>query len=473
MNKNNQTIIERLKRIIPSSFIRLTVTLLLFAGFSLAQSVWFKIYGGTGGDDGYSVRQTSDKGYIITGSTTSFGNSTQVYLIKTDSLGDTLWTATYGGTGEDFGYSVQQTTDSGYIICGTSTSFGNYYQVYLIKTDSTGDTLWTKNYGGTDMEEGWSVLQTIDEDYVIAGTSFGGGVYLIKTNAFGDTMWTRTYGPPYSQGKCVQQTTDGGYIITGYYYNSAAVYLLKTDSLGDTLWTRHYNYSTESDGRFVQQTLGGGYVIVGTVQILMHQFDILLVKTDSLGNNPVYGAYGPGGFGNYTFGTYGQQTADSGFILVGYTNAFGSGEEIYIIKTDSMGNSMWENTFGRGADDYGTCIQQTLDGGYVITGYTNCFGNGTQVYLIKTNAYGYGGMEDKKTAQYSPPLLYVTVHPNPFVSYTVVAGHEKEKVNVFDISGRLVGRYLGSRIGFDIPAGVYFLKLTDRKARPIQVIKIR
>ena len=112
----------------------------------------------------YAVRQTTDGGYIVTGRTISFGaGNYDVYLIKTDSLGDTLWTKTYGGTNTDYGYAVQQTTDGGYIVAGYTLSFGaGNYDVYLIKADSLGDTLWTKTYGGGNFDEGWAVQQTTD-----------------------------------------------------------------------------------------------------------------------------------------------------------------------------------------------------------------------------------------------------------------------------------------------------------------------
>jgi hypothetical protein len=121
----------------------------LFVGTGFSQLMWERNYGGAAGEWGYSVQQTTDEGYIVVGYTHSFGNSLQVYLVKTDSLGGTLWTRIYGGTGDDRGFSVQQTQDGAYIIAGFSTSFGNGFQIYLIKTDSLGDTLWTRTYGGT------------------------------------------------------------------------------------------------------------------------------------------------------------------------------------------------------------------------------------------------------------------------------------------------------------------------------------
>jgi len=172
---------------------------------------------------GRSVQQTIDGSYVITGYTESFGaGDYDMWLIKTDANGDTLWTKTFGGDGIDWGSSVQQTLDSGYIITGSTRSYGaGNLDVWLIKTDANGDTLWTKTYGGMETDYSFSVQQTNDEGYIITGytASFGVGaadVWLIKTDANGDTLWTSTYGGIDTDiGRSIQQTTDSGYIIAG------------------------------------------------------------------------------------------------------------------------------------------------------------------------------------------------------------------------------------------------------------------
>ena len=177
-----------------------------FIGFGQS---WEKIFGGTNDDDGLSVQQTTDGGYIITGGTKSFGNgSTDFYLIKTDGNGDSIWTKTFGGTSWDNGWSVQQTTDGGYIITGTTESFGNgLSDVYLIKTDDNGDSLWTKTFGGTTNDYGKSVQQTTDGGYIITGgkdSPFGNGgndVYLIKTDGNGNVTSTFNIPTPSSNRK--------------------------------------------------------------------------------------------------------------------------------------------------------------------------------------------------------------------------------------------------------------------------------
>ena len=190
-----------------------------------------KTFGGSGSEYVRSVQRTTDGGYIITGGTDSFGNGNyDVWLIKTDSQGQEEWNQTFGGSEWDFGYSVQQTNDGGYIITGSTESFGNgMIDVWLIKTDSNGDEEWNQTFGGSESDVGSSVQQTTDGGYIIVGT------FLIKTDSNGNEEWINEN----IYGSSVQQTTDGGYIITGetnsFGNGMIDVWLIKTDSEGNTV----------------------------------------------------------------------------------------------------------------------------------------------------------------------------------------------------------------------------------------------
>ena len=260
-----------------------------------AQTSWWRTYGGPHADGSYSIQQTTDGGYIIAAHACSFGaGGEDVYLIKANASGDTLWTRTYGGSNEDGfgGSSVQQTTDGGYIVASNTHSFGaGNGEVYLIKTNAQGDTLWTRTYGGTSVDEGFSVQQTTDGGYIVTGCtySFGPGtpggyanVYLIKTNASGDTLWTRTYGGTGDDGgKSVLQTGDTGYVITGFTEGND-VYLIKTNAQGDTLWTRTYGGTRLDGAGSVQLTSDGGYIIAGRTQSFGAGYhDVYLIRTDA------------------------------------------------------------------------------------------------------------------------------------------------------------------------------------------------
>ena len=160
-------------------------------------TLWTKTYSGVNQNEGLSVQQT-DEGYIMSGYASDTLNNLSLYVVKTNSSGDTIWTKTYGGLSNDAGYSIRQTNDGAYILTGGTNSFGaGGEDVYLLKINVNGDTAWTKTYGGSGNEVGHCVRQTSDSGYIVCGytKSFGAAnneVYLIKTNADGDTLWTKT-----------------------------------------------------------------------------------------------------------------------------------------------------------------------------------------------------------------------------------------------------------------------------------------
>jgi hypothetical protein len=200
----------------------------------------------------YSVQQTTDTGFIITGATGNF-STPYIGLIKTDKNGDTLWTKKYGNPNTtNIGYAVQQTFDGGYVVAGISNTSIGPYDIYLMKTNSTGDTLWTKSYGSPGNDYAYSIKQTTDSGFIIAGSIDYNGLgrsdaFLIKTNAHGDTLWTKSYGgDSIEYANAVELTTDGGFIFIGYTNSFGTnsydfdIYLIKTDSIGDTLWTKTF-----------------------------------------------------------------------------------------------------------------------------------------------------------------------------------------------------------------------------------------
>ncbi|MGB7062027.1 MAG: dockerin type I repeat-containing protein [Candidatus Zixiibacteriota bacterium] len=375
-----------------------TVLLFLLVGSAWGQEIiWSKTYGGLGEDGGLGGCQTSEGGYIVTGITLSYGSGAQVYLIKTDRRGDTLWARTYGGAGWDQGNSVRQTSDGGYIVAGWTDSFGSAIQVYLIKTDSGGDTIWTRTYGGADWENGVEVRQTRDRGYAIVGSKRIRpriwDVYLIKTDSTGGLQWSRTYGGNRNdKGYSVEQTRDGGYIIAGYYgcagYPDYSVYLIKTDPGGDTLWTRTYypEGSWWSLGLDCALTWDGGYIVTGfSIDQAIDQ-DVYLIKTDAEGDTIWTRTYGGN---NWESGAAVRPTYDGGYILAGVSQDSASGSNrIYLIKTDGEGDTLWTRIYGGSGGDSPYEVLLASDGGYLVVGATSSYGAGSaDMYLLKISAF--------------------------------------------------------------------------------------
>jgi len=359
---------------------------------------WIKIFGGFGEDCGYSVQQTYDDGYIIAGYTGNIGQGGNVWLIKTDKNGNKVWDKTYGGKEGDQAYSVQQTFDNGYILAGVTNYSGGGADsdIWLIKTDENGNMLWDKNFGGIDRDEAYSVEQTSDNGYIIAGMTFSYGAgwvdaWLIKTDENGDEQWNKTYGGiQVDMAKSVQQTSDGGYIAAGvtFSFNEGDIWLIKTDVNGDTMWNKTFGGTDFDEAHSVQQTSDNGYIIAGTTSSFgAGDKDFWLIKTDEYGNKTWDKTYG-GKEGDQAYSV--QQTSDNGYIIAGTTSSFGAeNTNVWLVKTDADGNKIWNRTIGGKYGDIIYSIEQTSDNGYIMTGETGSFGdvNG-DLWLIKTDSQG-------------------------------------------------------------------------------------
>jgi hypothetical protein len=311
--------------------------------------LWSQTYGGIEDDQFYSVQPAADGGYVAAGCTKSFGfpdNYYNFYLVKTDAGGNMMWTRAYGGSSTDQANCIRQTDDGGYVFTGYSVYSGvSDENCVLFKVDENGDSLWIRRYGGTGFEMANHVEQTLDGGYILAGDiSFGigdgGGAWLIKTDASGDTMWTKL--PTGSLGdefQSVQQTSDGGYICCGstWAYGQswdADGYIVKTDDAGDTLWTTVFNLTQWDYLLSVCQTSSGGFIAAGWVDFEPPcGAELLLLKADAGGNYLWHRTYE--GSQIVSYGTSVRQTTDGGYVVAGYTG--GSLEEgipfCYVVRT--------------------------------------------------------------------------------------------------------------------------------------------
>lgn len=366
-------------------------------------AVWRKTFGGPHAEGGRSIRETSDGGFIIAGYTFSFGaGDTDVYLVKTDVDGNAVWTKAFGGPGWEYGFSVSQTSDGGYIVTGYTTSDGaGSKDVYLLKTDSEGNQMWSKNYGGPGLDVGMSVLETSDGSYVVAGytESFGEGesdAYLIKTDSTGNEMWSKTFGGSGPEmGRAADETSDGGYVIagaTGSYSDNSDVYLVKTDSEGNEMWSTtvsnpdaHLNYDWSNS---VRETRDRGYIIAGNSDMDRDVMNVYLIKTDSEGNTEWAQLFGER---FYDYGSSVRETRDGGYIVSGATKSATTGQnDVYVRKVDSEGKKVWTKTFGsEDGSEWGSAVCETSDGDYVIVGHTDSYGAGSyDVWLIRIDGKG-------------------------------------------------------------------------------------
>lgn len=382
----------------------------------IPQEEWNRTYGGSSSDVGTFFQRTRDGGYIVTGYTSSYGADApfswlikvqhrgDLWLIKTDAQGKKEWDRTYGGLGKDMGFFVQQTEDGGYLIVGGKKSFwiiGNY-DLWVIKTDDRGDVVWQKTYGMSGEDMGFSGQQMKDGGYIIAGyASFSEGrkARIIRIDSQGNKIRDIVTGRVNSEAASVQLTGDGGCIITGYTEPSDAVkedvWLIKSDSNGTMQWQKTFGGSNRDLGLSVEQTRDGGYIVTGfTESFGAGDGDVWLIKTDSRGSEEWDMTFGES---NFESGASVVQTEDGGYVIAGYktvssenlsgySRIFYSSRHgrLWLIKTDEKGISLWNRTYGGSGNDWGNCVQETEDGGYVIAGVTESFGAGKEdVWLVK------------------------------------------------------------------------------------------
>lgn len=329
-----------------------------------------KHLGGVLNDEGLSLTPTSDGGTVIGGMTISFTNGgSDFYIFKMGADGSKLWGKNYGGTGNEWGCMVQETKDKGFIISGMGDSFSNgEYDLLVFKTDSAGNKIWRKNFGGLNNEEGGYIQQTSDGGYILLGYSntFTNGGYdfiVYRLDSSGNKIWSKNYGGSADdKGISIQQTTDGGYIMIGttesYTNGGKDILVYKLDASGNVTWKNNYGGTLDDEGYFIEQTSDGGYILVGnSLSFTNGGLDILVFKTNQYGTKEWRQNYGTtGNEGGYMI----RETQGNGYVIVGVTDTdTRGGTDSVTYKLDNSGAVLWKKTLG-GIYDESTYYIQTI-----------------------------------------------------------------------------------------------------------------
>ena len=439
-------------------------------------TIWTRTYGGSSNDEAFKVIETSDGFYVLAGYTESFGaGESDVYLLKLDSNGDDIWIKTYGGEGNDAAYSVMETSDGYYVVAGYTESFGNGgSDVYVLKLDENGDTLWTRTYGSSSDDGAFSVIETSDGNYLVAGytkSAGGGNVYLLMLDPDGDTLWTRNFGSSDNEeAREVIQASNGDFVIIGRSFSLFNgfwnVYYARTDAEGDTLWTRLFGGNGYDGGYGIVETEDQGYVVLGyTSSSGNGGSDLYIIGTDAGGILQWFRTQGgPEDEIGYSI----AHALGEGYIIGAVTKSFGSGgEDAYFVKIDNYGNIIWFETYGGSQDDGLYCAITISDPGYLATGYTASMGAGEKdVYVLKFTqdaiSESPGSSREKISLRAGSSLFSRKID----LYFSEVPGKPVEAV-LYDASGRCLveKQFDGSTkhveiegLG-DLPSGVYFLEV--------------
>ena len=397
------------------------------AGAALAglETVWTQTYGGASNDGLRSVCETTDGCFAAVGYTYSFGPSgLNIYVVKVDAEGDTIWTRAIGGSGRDYGWGICQGVDGGCVIAGYTTSSGaGREDVYVASIDADGAVVWEETYGGNGSDEGRTILRTSDGCFLVAGLtdSYGAGQsdsYLLKLNAEGDTVWTRVFGGAQSDwAESCCQAADGCYFIcgtTGSNGLSRDIYVTKVDAAGTTVWQRFYgDFSTwisQDFGGAVVAEADGGLAVAGSRIILSTDpLDVYFLRADSLGVQIALKRYASP-FIEYGLSMCGMP--DGGYLICGADkNEVTLKNDLLLVKRVTGSGWGWEQVIGGSGSDWGSCIIETDPGQYLIAGHTECSGAGGYdgwLLMMREADAGVPGISSKSTEVWTSPS------PNPF-----------------------------------------------------------
>ncbi|WP_345243561.1 PKD domain-containing protein [Nibrella saemangeumensis] len=396
---------------------------------------WNKTIGGSDYDQLSSLQQTTDGGYIVGGwSSSNAGDdksdnrkgSSDYWVVKLDANGNKLWDKTFGGSDNDLLRSLQQTTDGGYILGGSSPSNAGgdktndsrgLNDYWVIKLDASGNKVWDKTIGGSGDDLLYTVRQTTDGGYILGGHSGSNAgdhktndsrgledYWVVKLDANGAKVWDKTIGGSGRERfSSLQQTTDGGYILGGSSISNAGgdktndsrglndYWVVKLDANGAKVWDKTFGSGGDDYLTSLQQTTDGGYLLGGSspskasgdkTENGKGEYDYWVVKLDASGTKVWDKTIGGD---NEDILASLQQTTDGGYILGGYSHSGAGGDktensnnssDYWVVKLAANGTKVWDKTIGSAGEDIFYSLQQTTDGGYILGGYTDANASG-------------------------------------------------------------------------------------------------
>jgi len=436
-------------------------------------------YGNFSYNSGMSVHQEADTGYVILANVSGNSGINNIYLFKIDKHGGYVWDKLYSDSALFWAESLKKTPDKGFLITGyTNKVAGDGYDVVALKTDSLGNKQWEKYYGGHDWDFGMDAAIAHDGGFLLCGSTYSYGLgqkdmYLLKLNNQGDTLWTRTFGGAYEDvATCIDVCQNGDIIIAGYTNSFGAgdydAVLVRYDSIGNFLWYQTYGGDSVEKvfgvrERYNKDIVMGGY----TSSFGMGLDDYYLIYTDSAGNQQWYIANG--GVHTYERAYSLDLTTDSGYVLCGITEGPGF-QDVYFYKMFPDGQWHYSTSHGSIYPDSANCIKQTLDGGYIIVGSTSGFGGClSNIFVVKTGVDGlsepYNGIDETTRDK----TQKIKIYPNPFsLRATAEIPQQYRNSGVFymyDTFGRIVFKkdispdessfVIGRN---NLPSGVYFYR---------------
>lgn len=378
-----------------------------------SEIIWEKTYGGEEDDKLKSISKTDDEGYVLCGCTYSFddyfGNG---WLIKTDSNGNEQWNFTYGGNGFDSLYDVEQTNDGGFIAIGESNSYSDNTDGWVVKVNSQGNKQWNSTYGGKGTEELWTIEQTSDNGFILGGIKINNDfddIWIVKTDNNGTEQWNRTFfeNKFHDWVEEIIITPDDGFLLVGSTssdgdYLDTDMLIIKVDKYGSELWRSIFNNGQFEYSAGVEIAENGDFLIVGVSQGISNNIrlstNIELIRIDENGQKIWSKKFGEKY--NNEFGTTITRLMDNGYLIIGsvqrgYYDTF----NCLVMKIDSDGYTEWIHTYGGDKSDFGTEGFQTIDNDFIIAGSTESYGSGkSDFWLFKIKYF-----ENQRPEQPSKP----------------------------------------------------------------------